>query len=58
MKFINRYLKTKRLCSYYEQVADFIKEQMRADTEILYIDDLHYDIRAEYIEIVVLKNVR
>jgi len=38
-------------------IVDFIEEHTGAETKIVYIDDLHYGIRAEYIEIVVMKKV-
>ncbi|MDC8000592.1 glycosyltransferase [Aequorivita todarodis] len=38
-------------------IVDYIKKHTGAETKIVYIDDLHYGIRAEYIEIVVMKKV-
>lgn len=39
-------------------IVDYIVEHTGADTKIVYIDDLNYGIRAEYIEIVVMKKVQ
>ncbi len=36
-------------------IVDYIKEHTGAETKIVYIDDLHFGIRAEYIEIVIMK---
>lgn len=36
-------------------IVDFIKKYTGADVKIVYLDDLHHGIRAEYIEIIVAK---
>lgn len=39
-------------------IKDFITNQTGAATEIIYIDDLKYGIRAEFIEIIVMKKLK
>ena len=39
-------------------IKDYINDHTGADTDIIYLDDLNYGIRAEYIEIIVMKKTK